>query len=174
MDASDDVSTESKQKTPWKPVAVVLAVELCERLCYYTFAGSQKVYLNKNLGFSASASAAINSVISMLCYLWCLPGGLVADVVGRYKVIVTLSSIYAAGTFLVAASVQEGVQMQLKYLFLFGALFLIPLGTGGIKPNICNFGADQIGDETEPQKDAQKKFFSVFYLSINVGVLFAF
>jgi len=61
------------------------------------------------------------------------------------------------------------VQMQLKYLFLFGALFLIPLGTGGIKPNICNFGADQIGDETPEQQELQKSYFSYFYLAVNVG-----
>jgi len=48
---------------------------------------------------------------------------------------------------------------------------LIPLGTGGMQPNICNFGADQIGDETERQKEVQKKYFSYFYMSINIGAL---
>lgn len=54
---------------------------------------------------------------------------------------------------------------------MLGCLGLIALGTGGIKPNIANFGADQIGDETEKQRESQKTFFSLFYLSINIGVL---
>ena len=54
---------------------------------------------------------------------------------------------------------------------MLGCFGLIPLGTGGIKPNIANFGADQIGDETEKQRESQKTFFSLFCLSMNIGVL---
>mmetsp|Transcript_11305 Transcript_11305/g.32650 ORF Transcript_11305/g.32650 Transcript_11305/m.32650 type:complete len:652 (-) Transcript_11305:99-2054(-) len=163
-----------RYRTPWGPVGIVLVVELCERMTYYTIAGSQKFYLNKRLGYTASSAAAINSIFSMLCYLWCLPGGLIADMVGRYKVIVVLASSYAVGTFLVAISTSSNMQTELSGLFFFGALGLIPMGTGGIKPNICNFGADQIGDETDSQREAQRKFFSFFYVSINVGVMISF
>jgi dipeptide/tripeptide permease len=110
----------------------------------------------------------------MLCYMWCLPGGLLADSVGRFKVIWTLSAVYGAGTIMVAIASWYEFQQPLEGLFLVGVLFFIPLGTGGIKPNIATFGADQIGDETKAQQDAQKKFFSFFYLAINVGVMFAF
>lgn len=54
---------------------------------------------------------------------------------------------------------------------MLGCFGLIALGTGGITPNIANFGADQIGDETEKQRESQKTFFSLFYVSINIGVL---
>lgn len=174
--SSDEGSTGADEayRPPWGPVGIVLAVELCERLTYYTLAGSQKTYLNKRLGYSASSAAAVNSIFSMLCYMWCLPGGLAADVIGRYKVIVSLASTYALGTLMVAIATTASMQQHLKSLFLFGALGLIPFGTGGIKPNICNFGADQIGDETESQREAQKKFFSYFYMAINVGVMVAF
>mmetsp|Transcript_15144 Transcript_15144/g.32662 ORF Transcript_15144/g.32662 Transcript_15144/m.32662 type:complete len:697 (-) Transcript_15144:243-2333(-) len=175
-DEEEETSSEdeSKWRAPWGPILVVLGIELCERLSYYTLAGSQKTYLNKQLNFNPASAASLNSVFSMLCFLWCLPGGLLADTIGRYKVIVGLASIYAVGVVIAAVSVHEGLQLQLKGLFLFAALFLIPLGTGGIKPNISNFGADQIGSDTEEQKETQKKFFSYFYMSINVGVLFAF
>ncbi|OLQ08920.1 Protein NRT1/ PTR FAMILY 8.4 [Symbiodinium microadriaticum] len=45
--------------------------------------------------------------------------------------------------------------------------------TGAIKPNVMNFGADQY-DTQDPEEEVQQKaFFSYFYLTINVGVVFA-
>eukprot|EP00931_Biecheleriopsis_adriatica_P013926 TRINITY_DN11545_c0_g1_i2.p1 TRINITY_DN11545_c0_g1~~TRINITY_DN11545_c0_g1_i2.p1 ORF type:complete len:680 (-),score=121.39 TRINITY_DN11545_c0_g1_i2:41-1909(-) len=156
------------------PIGVILLVELCERLTYYTLAGTQKTYYQNQLGKPASDAAALNSVFSMLCYMWCVPGGLLADSIGRYKTIISAGIVYAAGAILVAISVIYSLQHSLAGMFTVGCMLLIPLGTGGIKPNIANFGADQIGDETESQRQCQKTYFSLFYLSINVGVLFAF
>lgn len=52
---------------------------------------------------------------------------------------------------------------------LFGALGVIALGTGGIKPNVSAFGADQF-DEADPQDKREKEsFFNWFYLAINIG-----
>ncbi|KAK6115292.1 hypothetical protein DH2020_007561 [Rehmannia glutinosa] len=56
--------------------------------------------------------------------------------------------------------------------FLYFALALIALGTGGIKPCVSSFGADQF-DESDPD-EAQKKysFFNWFFFAINMGALF--
>eukprot|EP00438_Fugacium_kawagutii_P027581 Skav230745 [mRNA] locus=scaffold3436:78730:81363:+ [translate_table: standard] len=156
------------------PVVGILLVELCERLTYYTLAGTQKVYLQNQLKKTPSTSAALNSVFSMLCYFWCIPGGLLADSIGRYKTIIAAGSVYAVGTICVGISVIYELQSSLGWLFMIGCLVLIAMGTGGIKPNIANFGADQIGDVSEKQRECQKTFFSLFYLSINIGVLIAF
>lgn len=55
--------------------------------------------------------------------------------------------------------------------FLFVALALIALGTGGIKPCVSSFGADQFDEADE--KEAQKKysFFNWFFFAINMGAL---
>lgn len=55
--------------------------------------------------------------------------------------------------------------------FLYCALALIALGTGGIKPCVSSFGADQF-DESDPS-EAQKKyaFFNWFFFAINMGAL---
>lgn len=55
--------------------------------------------------------------------------------------------------------------------FLYCALALIALGTGGIKPCVSSFGADQF-DEAD-KKEAEKKyaFFNWFFFAINMGAV---
>ncbi|KAJ8278451.1 hypothetical protein GJAV_G00087750 [Gymnothorax javanicus] len=45
-------------------------------------------------------------------------------------------------------------------------LGLIALGTGGIKPCVAAFGGDQFEAE---HTEERRKFFSIFYMSINAG-----
>jgi len=55
----------------------------------------------------------------------------------------------------------------------FVALYLIALGTGGIKPCVSSFGADQFDDADKAEKEHKSSFFNWFYFSINVGALVA-
>jgi len=48
-------------------------------------------------------------------------------------------------------------------------LVLIAIGTGGIKPCVSSFGGDQF--DLPAQEVYLKKFFSIFYFSINAGSL---
>ncbi|KAL6953963.1 hypothetical protein U1Q18_042479 [Sarracenia purpurea var. burkii] len=52
-------------------------------------------------------------------------------------------------------------------------LYLIALGTGGIKPCVSSFGADQFDDSDEVEKKHKSSFFNWFYFSINIGALVA-
>lgn len=56
---------------------------------------------------------------------------------------------------------------------VFVALYLIALGTGGIKPCVSSFGADQFHEFDESEKKRKSSFFNWFYLSINIGSLIA-
>jgi dipeptide/tripeptide permease len=56
---------------------------------------------------------------------------------------------------------------------LFIPLYIVALGTGGIKPNVSAFGADQF-DDTDPASVSQKRsFFNWFYFFVNIGSLAA-
>lgn len=57
--------------------------------------------------------------------------------------------------------------------FFFTGLYLIALGTGGIKPCVSSFGADQFDDSDELEKKDKSSFFNWFYFSINIGALVA-
>ena len=56
---------------------------------------------------------------------------------------------------------------------LFVALYLFALGTGGIKPCVSSFGADQFDETDETERKKKSSFFNWFYLSINIGALIA-
>ena len=56
---------------------------------------------------------------------------------------------------------------------LYGALYLVALGTGGIKPNVSAFGAEQFDDKHPNDVREKQSFFNWFYFAINVGSLLA-
>mmetsp|Transcript_49012 Transcript_49012/g.106748 ORF Transcript_49012/g.106748 Transcript_49012/m.106748 type:complete len:637 (+) Transcript_49012:57-1967(+) len=151
-------------------VIFILVVELCERFCYYTIQGSQKFFLSQNLGYSSAQASSITTIFNTASYLGCLPGGVLGDrFLGRFLVIVIFGTIYVAGSFCLAISTLPGVDS--KGLFLAGAFAGVAVGTGGIKPNVCNFGADQIQGENADQE--KETFFSYFYWMINIGAVVA-
>lgn len=150
----------------------ILVVELCERLAFYTFIGTQEPFL-ENSGYTLSQSAAINSAMTTLCMGWSLVACWAADVkLGRYTTILTFGLLYALGAGVAAFAAWPGFKNIGCYLF--AVMVLVPIGTAGIKSNISNFGADQYDISTPAGKQAQEKFFSWFYLSINLGSAVAY
>lgn len=105
------------------------------------------------------------SIFEGACYTTPLLGAVCADAMwGRYKTILIFSVIYMFGILLLTASsyapfggVPEPDQTPdwLDYTLLCTALGVIALGTGGIKPNVSSFGADQF-NPANPQ-DAKEK-----------------
>ncbi|KAF9624721.1 hypothetical protein IFM89_013259 [Coptis chinensis] len=55
-------------------------------------------------------------------------------------------------------------------IFFIG-LYLIALGTGGIKPCVSSFGADQFDDTDSKERVKKGSFFNWFYFSVNIGAL---
>lgn len=56
-----------------------------------------------------------------------------------------------------------------QFAIFFFSLYLIALGTGGIKPCVSSFGADQFDDTDAVERRKKGSFFNWFYFSINVG-----
>ena len=54
------------------------------------------------------------------------------------------------------------------------ALVFVGLGTGGIKPCVSTFGADQIDGAVGDASEATRRYFAVFYASINLGSVFSY
>lgn len=97
-------------------------------------------------------------------YFFPLLGGWLADrYFGKYNTVFWLSLVYCLGHACLAMF-EDNVNG-----FYFG-LFLIALGSGGIKPLVASFVGDQF-DHTN--KDKAKVVFDAFYWIINFGSFFA-
>ncbi|CAL9173121.1 unnamed protein product [Musa hybrid cultivar] len=169
----------------WRACPFILGNECCERLAYYGIATNLVTYL-KNKLHEGNASAARNvTTWQGTCYIMPLLGAILADAYwGRYWTIAVFSTIYFVGmaTLTLSASVPafkpspcvESVcpdASAVQYAIFFFGLYLIALGTGGIKPCVSSFGADQF-DDTDPRERMKKgSFFNWFYFSINIGAL---
>ncbi|KAD4982963.1 hypothetical protein R6Q59_002612 [Mikania micrantha] len=186
-DGSVDIKGQPvlKSKTGnWKACPFILGNECCERLAYFGIAINLVSYLTKTL-HQGNASAATNvTTWQGTCYLTPLIGAVLADAYwGRYWTIAVFSIIYFIGmcTLTLSASVPSLKPVEfcvdaacpsatpLQYTFLFTGLYLIALGSGGIKPCVSSFGADQF-DDTDPNERVKKgSFFNWFYFTINIG-----
>ncbi|KZV33562.1 hypothetical protein F511_37486 [Dorcoceras hygrometricum] len=170
----------------WKACPFILGNECCERLAYYGMSSNLVVYFKQKLGqHSATASNNVTNW-SGTCYITPLIGAFVADAyLGRYWTIACFSTIYVIGMTLLTLSASipglkptchvndscHASKMQAVTCFI--ALYLIALGTGGIKPCVSSFGADQFDDTDDVEKKHKGSFFNWFYFSINIGALLA-
>jgi solute carrier family 15 (peptide/histidine transporter), member 3/4 len=53
---------------------------------------------------------------------------------------------------------------------LFGSLYLISIGTGGVKSALLPLGADQYNDANAEESKSKQLFFSWFFMAVNLGV----
>lgn len=148
----------------------ILCVEMAERFTFYTLYGTSTNVLNQLFKLPSSQGVAISNVFNLLAYASCCLGGWLADsLLGRFWTIISFACLYAIGTFGAALSVFPSVKSL--GLFYFSTLGLVALSTGAIKPNVCNFGADQFREDEDSKLQG---FFTNFYASIQVGCFFAF
>lgn len=52
-------------------------------------------------------------------------------------------------------------------------MYMIALGTGGIKPCVSTFGADQFSEDRPAERKLIPRFYNYFYASINIGAVVA-
>ncbi|KAI4379063.1 hypothetical protein MLD38_005404 [Melastoma candidum] len=187
-DGSKDVKGMPALRTTtgnWKAVPFILGTECCERLAFNGIATNLITYLTGKLHQGKVPAAISVSTWAATCYLMALVGAIVADAYwGRYRTIAIFSIIHFAGMFILTLSATVPGLMPLEctdsvcpsttaaqYAVFFVGLYLIALGTGGIKPCVPSFGADQFDDTDSKEKARKASFFNWYYFSINIGAL---
>lgn len=160
----------------------ILGQEFCERLAYYGIATNVITYMTTELNYSNSQAATYQQIWSGMCYLTPLLGAFLADAYfGRYAIILIFSIIYIVGLVLLTISAGvpsltplAGMSPSAVQAFAFWmAMSLIALGTGGIKPNVSTFGADQFHPDDIRHRRQIPRFYNWFYASINCGAILA-
>ena len=122
-------------------------------------------------GFSVPEANIQVNLWSAGCYVMPLAGGWLSDaVLGRYRTILLFSNVYACGMALcVLATVLPPGGGRVGALF--AGLYVVAVGTGGIKPCVSTFGADQFDTSIPQHRRDKDSFFNLFYLFINLGSL---
>lgn len=153
-----------------RQIPFIIGNEACERFSFY---GMRNVLTDFLVGYllislaeadRQPAAKEVFHIFVMGVYFFPLLGGWLADrFLGKYRVIFWLSIVYCVGQALLAYSIdsKEG---------FYAGLFLIALGSGGIKPCVSAFVGDQF-DQTN--KHLAKVVFDAFYFIINFGSFFA-
>ncbi|MBA0658259.1 hypothetical protein Goklo_010482 [Gossypium klotzschianum] len=177
----------NKKKTgTWRTCPFIIGNEVCERLAYYGMSTNLVLYFKHQLNQHSSVAATNNQNWGGTCYITPIIGAFLADsYLGRYWTIACFSIVYIIGMTLLALSASvRGIRprcyaedncnpTEVQSAMTFLALYLIALGTGGIKPCVSSYGADQFDDTDEKEKKHKSSFFNWFYLSINIGALVA-
>jgi POT family proton-dependent oligopeptide transporter len=170
--ATLDSPAATKEGTGRLPrqIPYIIANEGCERFSFYGMRNILTPFLISTLllflpeADRAGEAKHVFHTFVIGVYFFPLLGGWIADrFFGKYNTVFWLSLVYCAGHACLAAF-DDNVKG-----FYFG-LFLIALGSGGIKPLVSSFVGDQF-DQTN--KDRAKLVFDAFYWMINFGSFFA-
>ena len=153
-----------------RQIPYIIANEGCERFSFYGMRNILTPFLISSLllflplGERPGEAKHIFHTFVIGVYFFPLLGGWLADrFFGKYNTVLWLSLVYVSGHACLAM-----FDNNLKG-FYFG-LFLIALGSGGIKPLVASFVGDQF-DQTNKHK--AKLVFDAFYWIINFGSFFA-
>ena len=163
------MSTRAARLPPQIPY--IIGNEACERFSFYGMRNLLSTFLVSSVWLAhlpeaqraGDAKDVFHSFVIGV-YFFPLLGGWLADrVFGKYNTILWLSLVYTAGHALLALF--EGSREG-----FYAGLFLIALGSGGIKPCVSSFVGDQFDSGN---KHLAKLVFDAFYWTINFGSFFA-
>ena len=152
-----------------KGLYVLALANTGERFGHYTMLAIFLLFLQAKFGLDSAVSGQIYAGFLALVYFMPLVGGWVADKWSFSKCVVTGLFIMLAGYAVMA--IPTDIRSTSSLVILCGALFLIAAGTGLFKGNLQVMVGDLYNDPRySNQRDAA---FSLFYMAINIGSMFA-
>lgn len=139
-----------------------------ERFGYYTMLAIFMLFLQAKFGWEQALASQVYSIFLAAVYFMPVVGGILADKIGFGKCVVAGICVMFLGYIALAiptAASGAGVALMI------GALALIAIGTGLFKGNL----QVMVGNLYDDPKYAAKRdsAFSLFYMAINLGAMFA-
>lgn len=166
----------------------IFANELSEKLAVVGFGANMVSYLTQQLHMPITKAANTLTNFGGTASLTPLLGAFIADAfAGRFWTITVASIIYQIGMISLTVSAvlprlrpppctgnmvcEEATSSQLAVLY--ASLLLTAIGSGGIRPCVVAFGAEQF-DETNPKEKTRiYNFFNWYYFGMGVSILAA-
>ncbi len=140
-----------------------------ERFGYYTMLAIFLLFLQAKFGLDSTVSGQIYAGFLALVYFMPLVGGWVADKWSFSKCVVTGIFVMFIGYMVMA--IPTDIRSTSSLVILCAALILIAAGTGLFKGNLQVMVGDLYNEARySGQRDAA---FSLFYMAINIGSMFA-
>ena len=139
-----------------------------ERFGYYTMLAIFMLFLQAKFGWGGAAASQVYSIFLAAVYFMPVVGGWLADKIGYGKCVVTGIAVMFAGYLCLSIpTAANGLGVAL----MIGALALIAVGTGLFKGNLQVLVGNLYDD---PKYSAKRdSAFSLFYMAINIGAMFA-
>ncbi|TXG56828.1 hypothetical protein EZV62_018141 [Acer yangbiense] len=177
-----------RQKGGMITMPFIFANEVCEKLAVVGFTTNMISYLTTQMHMPLTKAANTLTNFGGTSSLTPLIGAFIADsYAGRFWTISVASIIYQIGMISLTISAVlpklrpppcEGDQVckqadagQLAILYV--SLLLGAIGSGGIRPCVVAFGADQF-DETDPKQETKTwKYFNWYYFVMGASILVA-
>ena len=139
-----------------------------ERFGYYTMLAIFVLFLMDNFGMSPDTAGSIYAAFLALVYFLPFIGGILADKFGYGKMVTVGIVGMFVGYILLALPMGSST---LGLVAMFAALLVISCGTGLFKGNLQVMVGNLYDD---PRYAARRdSAFSIFYMAINIGALFA-
>jgi POT family proton-dependent oligopeptide transporter len=144
-----------------------------ERFGFYTMMGILVLFLQAKFGLSGPDAGTIFSTFYFSIYILAFVGGLIADRTRKYKgTILAGLVLMALGYVVIAVPTPTAAQDVTPYMVLTCAgLFTIAFGNGLFKGNLQALVGQMYDDPTYGKH--RDSGFSLFYMFINVGAMFA-
>ena len=148
-----------------KGLYVAFFANMGERFGFYTMMGILVYYLTAKYGLTPTNAGFIYSIFYASIYGLALVGGIFADKTKNYKGIIFIGLITMLAGYVLMSLPGLGLA------FTIFALFVIAFGNGLFKGNLQAV-VGQLYDN-EKYGHLRDSAFSVFYMGINIGALFA-
>ncbi|XP_004308908.1 PREDICTED: putative peptide/nitrate transporter At2g37900-like [Fragaria vesca subsp. vesca] len=184
-----DSSIDYKGRVPlrastgvWKASLFIITIEFSERLSYFGIATNLITYLTQVLHQDIKTAAKNVNYWAGVTTIMPLIGGFLADAyTGRFNMVMFASLVYLMGLSLLTMSqfipslkpCKTEICRQprkLHEVLLFVALYFISVGTGGHKPCLQSFGADQFDDDHLEERKKKMSFFNWWNFALCCGL----
>ena len=138
-----------------------------ERFGYYTMLAIFTLFLQAKFGYTAAETSTIFASFLAFVYFTPLIGGMLADRFGYGKMVTAGVFVMFFGYLLLAIPIESSTAK----IMMFSALVLIACGTGLFKGNL----QVMVGNlyDAPQYRERRDSAFSLFYMAINVGAMFA-